>query len=193
MSRFCIITPTIGRQSLKRCVESLDGQIFRDFIHIVSGDGPQNPWVGKYCAERKLVYMETPVKEKSGSYGAAPRNLALRSMPKCDYVFFLDDDNVLLEPALYQMNMASVEANDPPLLYQDIIPKSFRLVVEGEWDLLNGIYRSDVVRGVDFKPSYKNDFLFAQDVVARLPAGTPWIKVKGVGGIHHLSWDTYHG
>jgi glycosyltransferase involved in cell wall biosynthesis len=203
MTRFGIVTPTIGRKTLKRCIESLDEQIFRSFFHIVVGDGPQPEWVSRFCAEKGVQYIETEKKEGTGTYGANPRNVVLKKLPSCDYVIFLDDDNVLMEPSLYQIDFAAVVAGNPPLLYQEILftnkykeeyyvlPKD-KLVVEGEWDLLNGIYRRDMIEGVEFKPSYKNDFLFAQEVCALHP-DAKWVKVKGIGGIHHLSWDTYHG
>lgn len=207
---FWIITPTIGRQTLRRCVESVKAQMYLDFSHIVVGDGPQLDWVEEFCTDNGVQYFETKSKDAKGSYGASPRNLALDLLisrgvsTTSSYVVFLDDDNVLLEPALYQASHSIFNNENPPLLYQDILftnkyteeycifPKSDQLVIEKQWDLLNGIYRIDTLLGIKFKPVYNNDFLFTKEVVEKL--GNPgWIKTKGVGGVHHLSWDTYEG
>jgi glycosyltransferase involved in cell wall biosynthesis len=203
MNRFCIITPTIGRASLRRCFESLNSQMYRNFTHVVVGDGPQAPWVRDACANVGAHYLETSAKEPRGSFGAAPRNFALDRLPPCEYVLFCDDDNVLLEPSLYRYNEEIVAAN-PPLLYQEIIftskyttdyvvfPRSHdRLVVEREWDLLNGLFRRDVIGAVRFQPSYRGDYQFTKEVWERSKA--PWVWSKTIGGVHHLSWDTYDG
>lgn len=204
--RFCIITPTFGRESLKRCVVSLEQQMYRNFVQVVIGDGPLPEWVREFCEEDYgcfAQYLETPAKEAKGAFGAAPRNFALDNLPPCDFVVFLDDDNELLETALYQIMKAVVDNDSPPLLYQEILftnkymeeycvfPKTHTLVAEREWDLLNGIYRRDVIGSTRFAPEYRGDFLFAKEIWERL--AVPWIKVKGIGGIHHLSWDTYDG
>lgn len=207
--RFGIITPTIGRSTLRRCCESLEHQVYRDFFHIVVGDGPQDAKVKEWAGEH---YYETPAKEGKGCFGAAPRNLAIELLEndpkfKCDYVIFLDDDNVLLEPALYQARITAVTRGQPKLMYQDIVftckfndfyeifPRDQNnLANNGDWDLLNGIYRRDVINGVRFQKEYVNDLYFTQDVLAKLDASErQWIKVKGIGGIHHLSWDTFDG
>lgn len=205
MPRFCVITPTIGRESLRRCIASLEHQMYRDFEHIVVGDGPQADWVHQLCAEKKSRYLATPAKAPKGQFGAAPRNFVLDQLPPCDYVLFLDDDNVLLEPSLYRYNEEIVAGNSPPLLYQEIIftskyttdyvvlPRSHdRLVVEREWDLLNGLFRRDVVATVRFKPSYRGDYQFARETW-EFAKFAPWTWSKTIGGVHHLSWDTYDG
>lgn len=206
MPRFCVITPTIGRESLKRCIASLETQMYRDFVQVVVGDGPQPEWVRTYCEENMgcfAQYLETPVKEAKGAFGAAPRNFALDHLPPCDYVCFVDDDNELLETALYQIMKAAMDNGNPPLLYQEILftnkfmekyvvfPKDVLLVAERGWDLLNGIYRRDVIGGTRFAPEYRGDFLFAEEITKRV--NVPWVKVAGIGGIHHLSWDTFDG
>lgn len=218
MARFGIVTPTIGRPTLRRCRESIELQVFKDFFHIVVGDGPQDERTKQLGGEH---YYEAPGPEGKLCFGAAPRNLALELIENdpryaCDYVVFLDDDNVLLEPALYQINIAAATNANPKLLYQDIVftskfhdfyeilPRFPDQIVDGriqngDFDLLNGIYRTDVIRGIRFKRDYTNDLWFALDVLERLEAQKlptekiGWHKVKGIGGIHHVSWDRLDG
>lgn len=207
MARFGIVTPTIGRPTLRRCRESLELQIFKDFFHIVVGDGPQDDRTKELGGEH---YFETPAPEGKMCFGAAPRNLALELIENnpqfaCDYVVFLDDDNVLLEPALYQIDIAARQNEDPKLLYQDIVFTSKfhdfyeilprfpqHIVQNGDFDLLNGIYRRDVIKGVRFQREYTNDLFFALDVLKGIE-NPQWLKVKGIGGIHHVSWDRLDG
>lgn len=206
MPDFAIITPTIGRDTLSRCLGMMRHQVLKDFdyIQIVVGDGPQQ--IREQCeAEPHVVYMETTVKE--GFYGTAPRNAALEAIEKgkfgnVAYILFVDDDNLLLEPALYNIMATIQRSNRPPLLWQDILftnkykteycimPSGGKPVVEGDWDSLSGIYRADVIHGLRWKAVYRHDYLFALEAQVR-SGGAPWVKCPGIGGVHCLSWDTY--
>lgn len=69
------------------------------------------------------------------------------------------------------------------------MPRAGKPLVQGDWDALNALYRSDVIRGLRWKPVYSHDWLFSQEASRR--AGGQWTKIGGVGGVHFLSWDTY--
>lgn len=208
MIRFAIITPTIGRDTLRRCLITMRHVVLKaefDYQQFVVGDGHQEPWVSKECGlHEKVRYMETPVKE--GFYGTAPRNYVLEQLESFawgvfDYVLFLDDDNLLLEPALYNLARIVQDFNHPPLIFQQILftnkyrtdyrimPAGGVPLVEDDWDSLNCIYRTDVIRGLRWKPVYNHDLLFGQE--ARKRAQGPWINCPGVNAVHCLSWDTY--
>jgi glycosyltransferase involved in cell wall biosynthesis len=202
--RFAIITPTIGREVLKRCLITMKHQVHNDFLHIVVGDGPQDKWVVDECSAHNCYYTNTEVKE--GFYGAAPRNHALKliesgNLGYFDYICFVDDDNVLLESALYNVAKHVKDNNNPPLVWHDILftnkyktiyyvmPKYGKPLIEGDWDFLNCFFRSDVIRGIRVKQEYNHDHLFTTEVDVR--AGHKWSKCDGIGGVHFLSWDTY--
>ena len=212
MIRFAIITPTIGRETLKRCLLTMKHQVHKHFVHIVVGDGPQDSWVRDECEKynesispsSECFYIQTDVKE--GVYGANPRNFALQNLENgkfgtYEYVLFLDDDNILLEPTLYNANNTILLNNRPPLLWQDILftnkykteyfilPKGGSPLVNGDWDGLNGIYRADILKGLRHQPVYTQDLTIGLEAAAR--ANNQWVKVNGIGGVHCLSWDTY--
>lgn len=204
MCRFGIITPTIGRDVLKRCLLTMKHQVYRNFLHIVVGDGKQNEWVRKECEENQCYYFETNNADKF--YGAGPRNAALDliesgKLSHFDYIFFLDDDNILLEPALYNAAKIVCDNNAPPLMWQDILftnkynttyyilPNGKEPLHEGDWDNLNCFYRSDIILGNRFERHYSQDYLFSKSASEK--CDHKWIKCPGVGGIHFLSWDTF--
>lgn len=201
-TRFAIVTPTIGRRDLWRCVQSLQSQVFKDYRQIIVGDGPQSDDVKKFVSTvSEAVYLETPKQTKN--FGCEQRNVALQAIEDeypADYVLFLDDDNVLLESALYNIHWTAVNNVQPPLMYQTVcfINKFITKYIlfpsamppeQAKWDGMNGIYRSDVVRGLRWVPGYAHDFFFTQAAITK--AGSPFIEVEGINGIHHLSWDTY--
>lgn len=199
--RFAIITPTIGRPVLKRCVESVRGQVIYDCHHIVVGDGPQEAWVGDYVRSMGSLYYELPSRmRQSGTYC---RNFALElieSTLSCDYVYFLDDDNMLFESAMHNVHHTANKHGNPPMLYHEIcynnvyFTKYFILPrnmppVQGDWDGMNGIYRTDVIRGMRWEPVYSHDFLFAQEVIKRV-GHSNFVQVEGIAGVHFTAWDT---
>ncbi len=202
--RFAIITPTIGRDTLKRCLITMKHQVYKNFLHIVVGDGPQEEWVEKATKENGCHYFCLSKAEKY--YGIAPRNAALDliesgKLGEFDYILFLDDDNILLEPALYNVNKTAVENDLPPLIWQDILftnkfnteyfvlPKCGKPLIQGDWDSLSGIFKSDILKGLRMKQEYAHDVLFAIEASNR--ADNKWVKTNGIGGVHFLSWDTW--
>lgn len=192
--RFFIITPTVGRDSIKSCIKSVTSQTFTNYIHLVVGDGPLPSWVREYCEGAGSRYMELP--EKKGVWGAHARNLALETLENgqdATYVVFLDDDNILFPWALENLNKAS--QGDPKLIYQPIVHYRrwdnvwWSLPTEMPpkkcfWDTLNGCYRADVIAGLRWNFEYEHDFHFAQEAIAK--AGTNlFVKASdSPGGLH---------
>lgn len=204
MPEFAIITPTIGRETLKRCFITMQHQVRKDFMQIVVGDGPQPEWVKQECLKYGCRYVETEIKE--GFYGTAPRNYVLEllesgALGEYKYVLFLDDDNLLLEPALYNIHETIQKHNSPPLIWHDILftnkfqtkyfilPQGREPLKEGDWDSLNCIYRADIIRGLRWKAIYNHDWQFAREAAAR--AEGRLVKCDGIGAVHFLSWDTF--
>lgn len=202
-TRFVIITPTIGRNPLRRCVSAITEQVWTDYRQIVVGDGPQESWVKEFVeSHSQCIYLETLT--RTNNWGCDPRNLALEKIETdypADYIIFVDDDNVLLESALHNIHWKAISLGEPPLLCQDICflnKYTTKYVVyptvmppeQTKWDGLNGIYRADVVKGLRWIPGYAHDFFFTKEAMKK--AGVEdFPKVEGINGIHHLSWDTY--
>jgi glycosyltransferase involved in cell wall biosynthesis len=205
MPEFAIITPTIGRQVLKRCLMTMEHQVHKDYVQIVVGDGPQEPWVAQECDRPHIKFVETTKKESF--YGTEPRNAALKLIESgqfgdVGYVLFVDDDNLLLEPALYNLHLTIQSYGRPPLLWHEILftnkykttyyvlPKCGEPVKDGDWDSLSGAYRADVISGLRWKAIYNHDLIYAMEAGLRA-GGAPWVKCEGIGAVHCLSWDTY--
>lgn len=94
MTRISVITPTIGRASLKRMLNGLLPQLTEEDEVLVIGDGDQ-PNARKIVEEvsSKLVcYWEMPL---TRNYGNPQRNAAILRA-KGDYICFVDDDDWVL-------------------------------------------------------------------------------------------------
>lgn len=111
-----VITPTIGRDSLKRMMDVLVPQLEDGDESIVIGDGPQpnaRRIVEAYNS-RKITYLEHgPIR----NYGNPQRNLAI-SMAKGDYLFFVDDDDQVLQDCLAGVKRIASEFPGKPLMFR---------------------------------------------------------------------------
>jgi glycosyltransferase involved in cell wall biosynthesis len=86
---FSIITPTLGRESLSRCYESVDLQTFPNFEHIVQIDIPTA------IAANTIPYRHLAVcGEAHRNFGNTCRHLAWERATG-EYLLYLDDDNYL--------------------------------------------------------------------------------------------------
>jgi glycosyltransferase involved in cell wall biosynthesis len=202
--RFAIITPTIGRATLSRCLITMAQSVYKDFEHFVVGDGPQSDWVKKQAFQHRCQYLETPKRE--GFYGTGPRNFALEAIESgaygaFDYIVFVDDDNVLLEPTLYNIVHGPAKSMRPGIIWWDVLftnkymtrydllPKGREPLVQGDWDSLSAAYRADAVRSLRWRAVYRHDWEYGH---AALSAARGSItRLDMVGGVHFLSWDTY--
>lgn len=94
-----IITPTLGRTTLPRTLESCWWQLGPDDEWLVVGDGPQP--AARALVERlgdsRARYLE--VRQPRSAYGNAQRNLAMHAA-RAGWFLFLDDDDELLPGAL---------------------------------------------------------------------------------------------
>lgn len=113
---FSIIIPTHNRPILlRRTLQSLIAQTFRDFQVIVVDDSPQ--YVPPYEELNALAGRYTYV-IRSGKPGpAGSRNLALKLVDS-EYVLFLDDDDSF-DPGHLQALAAAIGSARPPLVFCD--------------------------------------------------------------------------
>lgn len=92
--RYTIITPTILRESLLRCCESVERQTFKDWQHVVMVDCEiTNDLIGKISHPQRIVMRcERPHK----NWGHTCRHNAWK-FAKGEYILNLDDDNYLAD------------------------------------------------------------------------------------------------
>jgi len=97
MTKLCVITPTIGRKTLRRLLTSARLQEGDEWF--VIGDGPQ-PGAERVCKELAVLpylrYVEGP---QTGDWGNSQRDLGMR-LSLADYFIFADDDDVFNSGAI---------------------------------------------------------------------------------------------
>jgi glycosyltransferase involved in cell wall biosynthesis len=181
-----IITPTIKRDPniIKRCIESVNGQSYTNWEHIMISDCP---------AEQHVIDLieQMPNKDKRrylfndsgyyGTWGAIPRNMGINSADQnSKYIIFLDDDNIIFPHHLRTMvdligdkkaALCSIYHNGPLNLqlipeYQEMLKhKTLSFILSGEVqtvgriDSLNIFVRKDIMQkcGWTINTNYVND------------------------------------
>lgn len=107
MPNISIIIPTYNRAIfLKKTLESIFAQTYRDYEIIVIDDGSPNDEAKEVCELfEKVTYLKI---ENSGG-PAKPRNIGIQKA-KGNYIAFVDDDDIWL-PNKLQVQVAVMDAN----------------------------------------------------------------------------------
>lgn len=96
-SMFTIITPTYNREEkiLKRCLDSIDGQTYTKWKHLIIVDNIEinlsQELIDNYSSERRQFIC---LGRNSNDYGNSPRQLGIE-LADSDFIVFVDDDNVI--------------------------------------------------------------------------------------------------
>lgn len=116
MTSISIITPTIGRQSLRTMLQRVLPQLSDGDEVLIIGDGPQ-PAAKKIVDEFKhalVRYWETePIK----NYGNPQRNMAIAEA-KGEYLLFVDDDDLPGPRALAVIRDVAKQFPGKPLMFK---------------------------------------------------------------------------
>jgi len=111
-----VVTPTIGRPSLRIMLEGLLSQLSEGDEVLVVGDGPR-PEAESICRSLRnplVSYWETP---QVMNYGNPQRNEAI-ARAKGTHIHFLDDDDTGEEGAIAQIRRAASESPGRPLMFR---------------------------------------------------------------------------
>lgn len=111
-----IITPTLGRESLKAMLDSLLPQLTQGDEVLVIGDGPR-PRAGEICASYGnpiIKYWEIPLVM---NFGNPQRNEAIK-IAKCTHIHFLDDDDRSVDGAIATIKKVAAEFPGRPLMFK---------------------------------------------------------------------------
>ncbi len=95
--KISIITPTLQRESLRRCCESIDRQSYMDWEHIVVADSDQKDytiWDWHQIRDEKRLLMRSP--KPTRNFGNTQRHIAWQ-FTDGDFIMYLDDDNYLAD------------------------------------------------------------------------------------------------
>ncbi len=94
-----IITPTIGKLSLKIAIESVLTQDYESLVHLIVIDGEchylrVNKMINEYNTE-KILIIKLPFNTGQGGFNGHRIYAAISYLINSDYIFFLDEDNWL--------------------------------------------------------------------------------------------------
>jgi hypothetical protein len=114
----CVITPTIGRPTLRQTLESGAADLGPGDLWIVLGDGPQ-PEALEIC--KKIDFNCKPAFLESvaplGDYGNSLRDQAM-SIATQDYFIFLDDDDIFVPGAISIIKREIAEHYPRPIMFR---------------------------------------------------------------------------
>jgi glycosyltransferase involved in cell wall biosynthesis len=116
MPSVCVITPTIGRDSLRTMLDGLLPQLAEGDEVLIIGDGPR-PNAQKIVDEIKsplIRYWEIPLIR---NYGNPQRNIALKEA-KADYVMFVDDDDTVRPEGIKKMKKVVEKYPGLPIMFK---------------------------------------------------------------------------
>jgi len=176
--KFSIITPTLQRESLIRCSESLDSQSYQDWEHIVVIDALD---INRDITRRLRVEQRWIVcfGRRFANFGNTPRHLAWK-LTTGDYCLYLDDDNYLTDEwCLENIAEALNAAGSPPFVTFPILRFGvpFHIHPPGvcQTDSANMVIRRDIAQWPDI-PDYTADGILAARLYAEhgcIPMATP--------------------
>lgn len=90
--KFSIITPSLNRESLKRCCDSVDSQTYDSWEHLIAFDGiPSNRIYQTHDKRKYLSFRQTR------QWGNYQRHSAWK-YASGEFIWHVDDDNFLAHP-----------------------------------------------------------------------------------------------
>lgn len=174
-----IITPTIGRHSLKSMLDGLLPQLSRGDEVLIVGDGPQPnaKSIVDGLASPFIQYWETPF---VGNYGNPQRNEAI-AKATADYLMFVDDDDTVEAEAIGYVRKGAAENPGVPLMFK-MLYDGYRIL----WDsphvacghVSGQMFVVPNVKGKigTWSGKYAADFDFMMSTLALYPEGTGAVK-----------------
>lgn len=96
--RFSIITPTIGRTTLKRTMDSVAAQKFSDYEHVIAFDGDMGEPPRGYP---HAIHVATGA--RFNDFGHSVREFAWH-YASGEYILYLDDDDVHINDTLKRLD-----------------------------------------------------------------------------------------
>lgn len=167
-----IIIPTLGRQSLKRTLESLVPQLSLEDEVLVVGDGPQ-PLAAVIASDfgLKVRYLEHG---PTFTWGHAQRNYGMKRATS-SHLAFMDDDDIYLPGALNVIHETIRRHQNSPILFK-MLHQGDVIWVDREVKVGNVGTQMFVVPNINLKlgtwrpsPEYPDgscgDFLFIHETV----------------------------
>jgi glycosyltransferase involved in cell wall biosynthesis len=141
-----IITPTIGSEYLKRCIDSVNNQTNKNFTYYIVGDGSQ------YTNKLYEILKDTdypnnfkilPLDENTGANGWNGHRayIAMAFLTNSDYIMFLDEDNTL-EPNHVDTMLKNISEKklDWTFSLRNIIDKNDTFICQDKCESLGNLH-----------------------------------------------------
>jgi glycosyltransferase involved in cell wall biosynthesis len=165
--KFSIITPTVERESLIQCVESVLAQSFTDWEMLIQVDAKRinEPFFERFSSTRKIWVEECGVCHRNG--GNTCRHLAWKRATG-DWIFHLDDDNTFASPRTLQQiakqleNIGDVQWTLWPIFRHGHI-FFFDPPEPCYFDTGNAVVRREIAQWPDI-PDYASDAVWLQEL-----------------------------
>lgn len=168
--RLSVITPTLGRASLRGALDSLVAQLDPEDEAIVVGDGPQPAAHAITRAyDGRVRYEETPA---TRAWGYHQRNFGVE-MAKGDFLWFIDDDDIAAPDAIQAIKLKSEK--DRPNFFRMRFRESGKYVWKtpelklGNVGTPNFVFPNDPAKLGEWHSRHSTgrggDYFFAEDTV----------------------------
>lgn len=199
MSTISVITPTIGRPSLKVMLDGLLPQLEVGDEVLIVGDGPQ-PAAKQLVDSLRSPFIKYWEHGPIWNYGNPQRNLAI-SVAKGDYIMFLDDDD-RIEPKAIDIIKKAISENPGRIFMFKMDHVGHLLwrepkVVSG--NISGQMFVCPNLKGRigTWSSRYAADFDFITGTIALYPEERNIIiwkeektTVQGLAGLHVKAWRT---
>lgn len=116
MNKFAVILATIGRESLPEAINSVLTQTYGEFTLLISYDRHDAfSTFSKQFQDKRIVHISPGNLASSNDSGASARNYAMQFVPPdCNWICYIDDDDVWHQDRLWRFN-TFIEEADPTL------------------------------------------------------------------------------
>lgn len=96
--KIVIITPTTGDYRLKRCIESVQNQTYRNIEHVIVIDGPEytenaNEMINQFHNKNELTIFQLPKNTGKNLWNGHRIYGSIPYLCDTDYICYLDEDN----------------------------------------------------------------------------------------------------
>jgi glycosyltransferase involved in cell wall biosynthesis len=199
MRKVGIITPNYKREfkTVVKCINSVNKQTYKQWEHVICTDGEEDTSISAYVKsanEQRRIYKWLP--ENTGKFGDFVRQRMIAEST-CDYLCFLDDDNILFP--LYLEKMVQVLDANPEVamvisqaLHFGPFPDSYGeppIVLEGypkpgHIDTIQVMVRTKVIQKIQWRSKRADGYFSDGYTYEAIAEKHKWVSIPDVLSVH---------